>query len=441
MITANQPDGKFIKAGAIYQINPRTFSPEGTISAITRELSFIKELGFGTIYICPVYREDISESREWWSERQKKSNTENPKNPYRIADYFEIDEEYGTMEDLKALAKECHRLGMNLMLDLVYRHLGPSADILKIHPEFAKHTPEGEIEYNEYHFPQLNFACEGLREYLYSNAVFLATEVGVDAFRCDCTDTVPEDFWAELRKRLKRIDDSIMLLNEGTLCKWLLSGFDAMYAFSWHEAVHSVLLGKSTAGVIRERWERMNESMPEHGIAMHDIDNHDTVTDWSERTEVKAGHEGMEMLLVLTMLIDGLPMIYCGNELADTTRINMFANRFYKGEFSATDREALKNTPAAKRRGEVLKALNAFRSENDCIAFGSAEWLPSDENTLAFKRIYKEQEITVIGCFESTEIKDADFGEMIMSNKAEKTENGLKLQKYGYAVFKKEVNL
>lgn len=438
-MTANRPDGKFMKAGAIYQINPRTFSEEGTLSAVTRELGFIKELGFGTVYLCPVYREDVSENREWWSERQKVSKTDNPKNPYRIADYFEIDEEYGTIEDLKELADECHRLGMNLMLDLVYRHLGPSADILKAHPEFAKHTPSGGIEYNEYHFPQLNFESEGLREYLYSNAVFLATEVGADAFRCDCTDTVPEDFWAELRRRLKRIDESLMLLNEGTFCKWLLSGFDAMYAFSWHEAVHDVLLGRHTAGRIREKWEWMNGMMPAGGIAMHDIDNHDTVTDWRERTEVTAGHDGTEMLLVVTMLIDGLPMIYCGNELADTTKINMFANRFHKGIFTATDREALKETPAAKRREEIIKALNGLRSESDCLAYGGTEWLPSDENTVAFKRTYETQQITVIACFENTDFETDGFGEMIMSNNAELTGSGLKLRKYGYAVFKKEV--
>ena len=45
---------------AIYQINPRTFSEEGTIKAITDEIPFLKELGFHVLYLCPVFEEEES---------------------------------------------------------------------------------------------------------------------------------------------------------------------------------------------------------------------------------------------------------------------------------------------------------------------------------------------------------------------------------------------
>jgi len=69
--------------GAMYQINPRTFSAEGTIAAVSRELPWLAEQGFRTMYLCPVFEEDDSCDLSGWSERQKKSQTENPKNPYR----------------------------------------------------------------------------------------------------------------------------------------------------------------------------------------------------------------------------------------------------------------------------------------------------------------------------------------------------------------------
>ena len=50
---ARQAPG-WLSRNAVYQINPRTFSKEGTIEAIEKELPFIKELGFNIVYLCPV---------------------------------------------------------------------------------------------------------------------------------------------------------------------------------------------------------------------------------------------------------------------------------------------------------------------------------------------------------------------------------------------------
>ena len=72
--------------GNIYQINPRTFSPEGDLKSIGKELPFLRELGICAIYLCPIFKEDDSITN--WSKRQIASQTNNPKNPYRMNDYF-----------------------------------------------------------------------------------------------------------------------------------------------------------------------------------------------------------------------------------------------------------------------------------------------------------------------------------------------------------------
>ena len=116
---------EWFKRAAVYQINLRTFSEEGTIKSATRELSNIASLGFKIMYLCPIFKADVSDDKKYWSKRQLASNTDNPKNPYRISDYFEIDEEYGTMDDLREFVRVSHELGMRVMLDLVYFHIGP----------------------------------------------------------------------------------------------------------------------------------------------------------------------------------------------------------------------------------------------------------------------------------------------------------------------------
>ena len=48
----------WLSMSAVYQINPRTFSKEGTISAVTQQLPRLKELGFGVVYLCPIFEEE-----------------------------------------------------------------------------------------------------------------------------------------------------------------------------------------------------------------------------------------------------------------------------------------------------------------------------------------------------------------------------------------------
>ena len=431
-----------LKNGATYQINPRTFSKEGTIKAVTKELPFLADLGFGIMYLCPIFKED--ESLDNWSERQIKSNTMNPKNPYRMSDYFEIDPEYGTMDDLREFVIECHRLNMKVMLDLVFLHIGPNAPIISEHPDFVQHNEDGSVKCTKWNFPYLNFNNEGLREYLYTNMVYYIGVIGVDGFRCDVGDGVPEDFWAEGRRRIRLIKPEAILLNEGSKAELLGVCFDAMYSFGWHTAIYEIFAGNKDATFLYDRWLNLVERMSIRGggVAMRDIDNHDTVTDWERRSEILGGHDGMELAEVLTFLIDGMPMVYCGNELADTKRISMFANRFHMGDFEVTDRDD-KNSEASLRRQQIIKKLNTLRKESETLARGTTEWIETEKSAsiVAFKRILNNEVYTVIGNMSrnAVEVSVAGVGgEVIMESKAQRNGNSFNLEPYGYMVFKGE---
>lgn len=426
----------FIKNGAIYQINPRTFSAEGTIKAVTKELPFLAELGFGTMYLCPIFKED--DSLDNWSKRQIKSNTGNPKNPYRMSDYFEIDSEYGLMDDLREFVSECHRLNMKVMLDLVFLHIGPNAPIVKEHPEFLQHNADGTVRCTEWNFPYLNYECEGLREYLYANMVYYIGVIGVDGFRCDVGDNVPHDFWAEGRRRMRTIKSDAILLNEGSKAELLGVCFDAMYSFGWHEAMYSVVSGQSDVTLLREKWSVLSQKMPDGGAVMRDIDNHDTVTDWPSRTEVAAGHDGMEAALTVTYLIDGAPMVYCGNELADQKRLSMFANRFFMGDFEVTDRDDKASEGSVRRQG-VIKKLNTLRRESETLARGTTEWLDTEhpDKVVCFKRALNGEEITVIANLsrETVTVTVPSAGNaVILASKSTREGDKFILNPFGYAV-------
>lgn len=422
---------------AIYQINPRTFSKEGTIQAITDEIPFLKDLGFRILYLCPIFEAD--ESLDNRSPRQLASKTDNPKNPYRMNDYFSIDNEYGTMDDLRVLVKKAHEAGMYVLLDLVYAHIGNSADIIKRHPEFVMQNQDGSFVCTEWNFPKFDFNNEGLREYLYCNMVYYISVIDVDGFRCDVGDMIPIDFWNEAKKRITRVKSDAVLINEGRKYYYMETAFDACYCFAWHECVRKVFCGTDSASKIKELYENLD--LPKGGKLLRDIDNHDTVTDWLGRTETVCGHNGMEQIEVINYLIDGIPMVYAGNELACEAELSMFANRFFPGRYEVTKRND-KYSDASKRRQEVIRILNKLKAEQDILYLGKTVWTETSmpNEVICFKRVLDGEEIMFIGNAKSfavdIDITIPEERKCVLTNRKNLQSSGkLCLGPYEYAVF------
>lgn len=396
-----------------------------------------------SVYICPVFSEDDSEDRTFWSKRQIESETDNPKNPYRMNDYFDIDNEYGTLKDLKELVFEVHERGMKILLDLVYFHIGPNAEILKNHPEFAKQDKDGNILCSEWKFPCLDYNCEGLREYLWCNMIYYLTVYDVDGYRCDVASLVPIDFWDEGKKRMQKVKPDSILIEEGTNQKYLLSSFNGLYCFGYHDVLYSVFSGKKTANAFREHCEEWHRNAPNGILTLRDIDNHDTVTDWPRRTEIVAGHEGMELIMTINYIMDGVPMVYCGNEIADESYLSMFANRYYMGKYETTNRH-LELTSIVKRRKCIVKKLNELKQNSDVLQNGNTIWLNNDasEKIISFLRKYNDEKILFVGnttkdkCV--SKVEDFFDGEVLAQSENPPKINGntIIFEPYSYIVLK-----
>ncbi len=430
----------WFKKSAVYQINPRTFSAEGTIAAVERELPSLRDLGFRIMYLCPVFEADTSTDKANWSTRQKASQTENPRNPYRMNDYFKIDDEYGTMDDLASFVQSAHALGMRVILDLVYLHIGPNAPVIARHPEFAQHNPDGSVRCTIWNFPYLNFDHPGLREYLWSNMAYYIGAIDADGFRCDVGDEVPDDFWTEGRRRIQCIKPDAVLINEGSKFARIGGSFDTCYNFAWHEDIYKCISGTMTAAEVAKRERERLSRVPEGGVLLRDMDNHDTVTDWPERAEIRAGHDGMEAILALNYCMPGIPMVYCGNELADAAYLSMFANRFHMGRFEVTDRAALRDSEAGVRRQEIVKKLNVLRDENEDIHSPWMEWLDVSEQVIAFRRgegktVFAVNMSTV--CVTAMLPDDLTDAGILLKNKADIDGNTVKLDAYGYLLIER----
>lgn len=402
----------------LYQINPRMFTPQGTLRAAKELLPHIASVGVNVAYLFAICKEDASQDRRFWSIRQKRSKLNNPKNPYRIADYFEVDEEFGGNEQLKEFVEKAHSLGLKVMTDLVYYHCAPNAKLISDVPDGVVRNEKGEIELGEWNFPLLNFKSRALRDYLIKNMLFFVRDYGVDGFRCDVGDKVPLDFWAEAVAELKKIKPDIIMLNEGYKPEYVQSGvFDMNYFGFW--------------GI--QKTKNLCEYIKNYGVKEYNgiwfVENHDSVTD-DGRVETKFSSKPCDCIYVYTFTTKGTPLLYCGEEIADKNPHNMFANKEHNRGFGIDWSNAL--LPHGKRRKALIKKLASLRKSEDVLAYGTFSWLDTQEDLLGFEREYQGEKITVYINFGTQKAVVPVRGERLL---ARGVKDGV-IEKNGYLIYK-----
>src|ERR1700745_286982 len=120
--------------GVIYEIYPRAFSQQGNFNAITARLDELKDLGVTILWLMPIH--PIGQ--------EKKKGTIG--SPYAVRDYYGINPDYGSKDDLKRLINEAHRRGMKVIIDIVANHTSWDSELMK-HPDWYKHDAKGNITY------------------------------------------------------------------------------------------------------------------------------------------------------------------------------------------------------------------------------------------------------------------------------------------------------
>ncbi|WP_145022026.1 alpha-glucosidase [Paenibacillus sp. Y412MC10] len=124
------------KEAVVYQIYPRSFKDSdgdgvGDIQGIVSKLDYLQELGVDVIWLSPVYK------------------SPNDDNGYDISDYFEIMDEFGTMQDWTQLLDGLHERGMKLLMDLVVNHTSDE------HAWFAESRSSRDNPYRDYYIWRL----------------------------------------------------------------------------------------------------------------------------------------------------------------------------------------------------------------------------------------------------------------------------------------------
>ena len=425
----------FQKGGTIYQINLRMFTTQGTLAAAEELLPHIAELGVEFVYLCPVAEADPDTRREFWSERQKTYGAENPRNPYRIRDYFKIDPEYGTDASLRSFVGKAHGLGLRVLLDLVYFHCGPTASLIDLVPEVFQKDENGVPVPGGWHFPRIDFRSAKLREYLWSNMEYFVREFNVDGYRVDVGDMTPLDFWEEGRRRIQAIDPDVFMLSEAEgKAEYFNSAFDCAYGFRGIHGLANLIrhcenkeLGidaKAYAEIIAGSLREVGPGHVLRGFSNHDISTDHRFLDWADE-------RAKETAFVLCFTLDGYPFLYNGQEIADRNKHNMFypAGHGWGVDWSRAF------TKDGIRRMDLIRRFTALRKQYPELYDGSYRLISADESTIRFIRAdHLMITVSFSGSPVELAVNEKVKEEIFQSGGVETAEGTLRLPPFGWII-------
>jgi glycosidase len=342
----------WLRDGVVYEVFPRAFSAEGNLNGVTARLDQLKNLGVNVLWLMPIHPVGLEQRKGSYG------------SPYAARDYYAINPDYGTKDDLKRLVFEAHQRGLKVILDVVLLHTSWDS-VLMSHPEFYKHDAGGKIippvpEWND--VAGLNFDQPELRQYLITMLEYWIKEFDLDGFRCDTASMVPTPFWEEARAALVQLKPDLILLAESDKPELLTNAFDIDYAWPLLNTVRNVLSGAAPASQIERTWDADLKRYPRGALRLTMSDNHD-----QPRAVACFGAAGALAASALMFTLDGVPLLYNGMEVGDASE---------SGDPALFEKVPIfwepKGRPPLR---QIYRDLIKLRKQNPAFRTGSVQWI------------------------------------------------------------------
>lgn len=436
---AEEPDNY----GNWYEVFVRSYQDSdgdgiGDLQGLISRLDYISDMGYTGLWLMPIMPSPSYHK-------------------YDVTDYYNVDTEYGTLEDLKALVEECHARGIKIILDLPINHTSTQ------HPWFvsacealrsgdlenpcisyynlgqkagAKYAPvEGTDWYYEEQFsgggmPDLNLESEAVLEEIRAIMDFWLNECGADGFRLDAVtsyfaaDTQRNvEFLGWLNGVAKELKPGCYLVGEAwtgltDIAEYYKSGVDSFFLFPAAQAEGYIARLFRSRNPAADYAKYMNEVLAaiHEGILAPFLANHDTgraIGSLQARSSLSRAKfaEG-----VLNMM-GGNTFTYYGEEIGmvgsgddPNKRLAMYWNDgnmtdqppgTTKVEYAypcADDQLADENSLL-----NYCKSLNHLKLQVPAIARGKTTSIEADGNLCIMERSWQEQTIRIVINFSATE--------------------------------------
>ncbi len=398
--------GITLEGQVIYELHVGTFTPERTYAGVAAKLPQLKELGITCLELMPL---NTFAGRFNWG--------------YDGVGLYAPSSVYGSPDDLRRLIDEAHRLGLGVILDVVYNHIGPEGNYLS---QFSKgyFTDRYPNEWGE----SLNFDgpdAAPVRAFFVQNAAYWVREYHFDGLRLDATqslkDASKDHVVAELTRAARAAagDRKILVIaeNEPQDERYVRSpeeggyGVDAIWVDDFHHSARVALTGRNEAylrdyrGSAQEllscvrhnslyqgqwyAWQKQRRggvllrTPPERAVFF--LQNHDQVANFmtGERLTELTGKHHARALTTLLLLAPQTPLLFMGQEWFASTPFLFFTD--FPSDLQALVRKGreqfLMQFPSAK--GAIEGESYHPPHGEQALARSSLDWSERERNAQA----------------------------------------------------------
>ena len=318
----------------------------GDLNGVTVKLDYLQQLGIGGIWLMPI-------------------NASPSYHGYDTTDYYSINPEYGTLEDLKILIDEAHKRDIKVIMDLVVNHSSsehpwfkeaasnpdspyrswysfkPSDESVKMDNAVGSGSPWHNIGDSKYlgifwgGMPDLNFDEPRVREEMIKIGQYWL-EQGLDGFRLDAAKHIYGDFkstvytpevqsanqawWQEFRKGMNEVNPDAYLIGEvwdsiSVIAPYLDQALDSAFHFDMADRLLNAISSETDPDFAfsLERAYRLYEKSS--GGAFLDapfLSNHDMNR---VMTVLNGNIDHAKMAAAMLLTLPGTPYLYYGEEI------------------------------------------------------------------------------------------------------------------------------
>ncbi len=415
----------------------------GNLQGIKEKLPYLKELGVSCIYLNPIF-EAHSNHR------------------YNTADYMKIDGVLGEEKDLKELCREAKGLGIRIMLDGVFSHVGRDSKYFNMYRRYegdGAYNSKNSKYYNWFKFnkwpddyvawwgikllPEIQEDNEDYLEYICSeNGVARKwIKAGISGWRLDVADELPDAFLDRLRKAVKTENEDAVILGEvwedatnkisySQRRRYLLGDqLDSVMNYPFANAIIDFIRNSGTEKFNRTVLDIISNYPPQVlSILMNHIGTHDTpraITSlagedsagkdrpWQSKHKLSAeqwslGIKRLKLASLLQYTLPGVPSLYYGDEIGMEGYSDPFNRRFFKWNDINEDLLAWYKQLGKIRRESSVLATGDF--EPVYSHEGSVCYIRKDENGEMLVAVNRSEELIEICIPEAFENKKARLG-------------------------------
>jgi maltooligosyltrehalose trehalohydrolase len=332
----------------LYEMHVGTFTKEGTWAAAARELPELKDLGVTCLEVMPV---GDFPGRWGWG--------------YDGVNLFAPTRLYGTPDDFRRFVDRAHALGLAVILDVVYNHVGPDGNYLgQFSADYFSTKHKGEWG-DPMNFDGKNAAA--VREFYLANARCWVEEFHVDGYRFDATQAIVDDSPTHILREISQAARAaagprkrIYLVNENEPQETHIVrpaekggfGMDALWNDDFHHSAMVVLSARNEAYYTDHRgrpqefvssakwgylfqgqyytWQKKRRGTPAFDLPptafVNFIENHDQVANFArgQRTHQMASPAQHRAMVGLLLLMPQTPMLFQGQEFAASSPFQFF---------------------------------------------------------------------------------------------------------------------